>query len=494
MNNILGLLSEQGIEVRKASGTKGGEYHSPCPGCGGEDRFHAWPEQNNREGSWWCRGCELGGDCIQFLREFSGLSFKEAAARMGREVNTADYHGRTQRVEEKHQSGRSQPALDVSAPEDPDETWQTRARALMDYATEKIQTNDRQMAWLASRGLTRESVQRFHLGWIPEDMFRERSSWGLPPGDISPKTGRPKKLWIPTGLIIPCLRDGRVVRVRIRRPEGEPRYYVLPGSVMDPQPLLYLASSWQGRTECIVICESELDGLLIFQEAGDLVSVLALGASHVKPRDERAHQALAGQGGRKPVIVLAMDADDAGQKAAVWWQENYPRTRLATMPEGCKDPGEIVPAGHDLRQWLVGHLPGAGAAWVGQFASGQDNQRGEGRKNFLNSPALQEGESGRTRAVSTPAPVAESVKRLGDLLKVAPVMLIHEPGRFACLPLKEKNGEWVEDAGWWDRHEDLGKEINRLFWYDQDVKDWVDQHPDEKITRKNFWKPLENNK
>ena len=36
-------------KVRKASGSKGGEWHSPCPLCGGEDRFSVFPEQEGGE-------------------------------------------------------------------------------------------------------------------------------------------------------------------------------------------------------------------------------------------------------------------------------------------------------------------------------------------------------------------------------------------------------------------------------------------------------------
>jgi len=32
--NVLELLKQKGVEPKKAAGTKGGEYHSPCPGCG----------------------------------------------------------------------------------------------------------------------------------------------------------------------------------------------------------------------------------------------------------------------------------------------------------------------------------------------------------------------------------------------------------------------------------------------------------------------------
>ena len=79
-------LAERYVVLKKVASTKGGEWQGPCPGCGGTDRFHVWPDQNNGEGSWWCRQCGRGGDAIQFLRDFEGLSFREACARLGKRV------------------------------------------------------------------------------------------------------------------------------------------------------------------------------------------------------------------------------------------------------------------------------------------------------------------------------------------------------------------------------------------------------------------------
>ena len=69
--NILDLAEAKGIQYKRAGNKDGGEYQGPCPGCGGEDRFHIWPEQNEGDGSYWCRGCEAAGDVIQFLIDFN---------------------------------------------------------------------------------------------------------------------------------------------------------------------------------------------------------------------------------------------------------------------------------------------------------------------------------------------------------------------------------------------------------------------------------------
>jgi hypothetical protein len=78
--NSLLALATQDTTLRHAASTGGGEWCGPCPGCGGCDRFRMWPEK----GRYWCRGCNKKGDAI--LRDFRGLSFREAARRVGKNL------------------------------------------------------------------------------------------------------------------------------------------------------------------------------------------------------------------------------------------------------------------------------------------------------------------------------------------------------------------------------------------------------------------------
>ena len=54
------------------------------------------------------------------------------------------------------------------------------------------------------------------------------------------------------------------------------RYYLLPGS--DTRPMV-----WGLDKNVLGIVESELDGLLLDQEAGDLIGVVALGSVKLRP-------------------------------------------------------------------------------------------------------------------------------------------------------------------------------------------------------------------
>ncbi len=142
--------------------------------------------------------------------------------------------------------------------------------------------------------------------------------------------------------MIPCFAGERIIRLRIRRPEGDPRYVIVAGG--DTRPM-----TWNLNKKIIVIVESELDGWLVWQEAGDLVGVIALGTAQAKP-DVLTHAALT----NAEILLVALDADDAGARAA-WrfWPETY-GSKVKRWP--CirgKDPSEAWQNGLDMRAWVM---------------------------------------------------------------------------------------------------------------------------------------------
>lgn len=87
--DLLQLLREKvdPARIKRASSRHGGEYHSPCPICGGHDRFTVFPEQAGGElcqklgisGAWSCpRGCGNGGDVISWFMEVEEMTFAAA--------------------------------------------------------------------------------------------------------------------------------------------------------------------------------------------------------------------------------------------------------------------------------------------------------------------------------------------------------------------------------------------------------------------------------
>lgn len=55
-------------ELRRTGATNGGEFHGPCPKCGGTDRFMVWPAK----GRAWCRRCGTQGDTLRWAMILEG--------------------------------------------------------------------------------------------------------------------------------------------------------------------------------------------------------------------------------------------------------------------------------------------------------------------------------------------------------------------------------------------------------------------------------------
>ncbi|EFL50929.1 zinc finger CHC2-family protein [Solidesulfovibrio fructosivorans JJ]] len=349
-HDILSLYQDMGLAAKQKTAT---EWAGSCPSCGGNDRFCIWGGGQGKHGlgRYFCRGCGRSGDAIQFLRDFQNLGYGEACHELG--LTPAAPSGARTPV--------CQPVVEPTAPawtpktsERPNAKWQAQAQKLIRWAEHQLQNSPDVLAWLAAeRGLKATTAARFHVGWLPEDLYRDRTAWGLPQ-EFKPN-GKRRMLWLPHGLVLPVLDDaGRPARIKFRRPsprENEPKYLYLPSEPKNTAPLVITgtAAAW-------IVVESELDGLLLAQEAGDMVNVLALGSASLRP-DAEAHARLESA----PFILVALDADDAGDKAAwTWWATHYPpeKIRVWPVPEG-KDPTDAWRAGWDLRAWIEGGLPPA---------------------------------------------------------------------------------------------------------------------------------------
>jgi hypothetical protein len=330
MSSLIDLLQNDGISLRRQANTHGGEYSGPCPFCGGKDRFRVWPEKDR----YWCRQCGKSGDAIQYLRDTKGLSYREACQELKVIPN-----------ETTHRSDVNGRLWEPRQPKPPKSTWQEKAIAFLAQSQKWLERKTNHRQWLYGRCLSEETIKKACLGWNPSGDFIKREEWGLPL-EINGKTGKPKKLWLPEGLVIPHVVDGHVNRLRIRRPRQDQygRYILIPGS--DTR-----AITWGTERTSFVIVESELDGLLINQEAGNLVGVVALGSAQTRP-DIETHNILE----QSELILVALDSDEAGAKAAwQWWLKHYPKAKRWPVIGG-KDPSEAMQNGLNIRTWIEAGL------------------------------------------------------------------------------------------------------------------------------------------
>ncbi len=331
---IFDLLEADGFFSKKVASTNGGEYAGPCPFCrDGKDRFRVWPEQGEG-GRWWCRQCGKSGDIIQYLREFRGMSFREACDYVGRVVPPSPFW-----------RPRPHPQWEPRRTMAPGDLWQARARRLMEEGERRLLKphgqGEKLLDWLReNRGLSADTIKANRLGFHPQDTWDRPEHWGLEP-DLK-DNGIPKKLWIPRGLIIPYCQGENILRLRIRRPRaaGDPRYYLVKGSDTP-------AMVWGCDRQVMVVVESELDGMLLHQEAGDLAGVVALGNAQTRP-DQAAAAALR----QSRLILIALDGDAAVTREAwCWWTKHFPQARRWPPIDG-NDPGDMWQKGVDLGTWV----------------------------------------------------------------------------------------------------------------------------------------------
>ncbi len=242
----------------------------------------------------------------------------------------------------------------------PPPAWREHAGKLAAHAHAQLMADDARLAELSGRGIPPDAAQRYRLGWLPGERggdcyFRNRATWGLEP-ELNDQ-GKPRRLWIPAGLVVPALGPrGEVLRLRVRRPDAHRehfqagiKYAIIPGSSMHPLLL---------RPQCraFVVVEAELDAIACAAAAE--AAGLAVGTSMGKP-DVIAHRALA----HALSILVALDFDAPGKdgqrpgaRGYEFWARTYRTARRAPVPRG-KDPGEAVVQGVDLGLWLRAALP-----------------------------------------------------------------------------------------------------------------------------------------
>ncbi|MCC7209865.1 MAG: toprim domain-containing protein [Anaerolineae bacterium] len=182
-------------------------------------------------------------------------------------------------------------------------------------------------SYLLNRGLTPETIRGAHLGYVP-------GHWNV--------WRHMDELRVPCGITIPWLDGDAVWAVKVRRLGGNTKYVQIPGGSARG---LYNASSLADHDVALFV-EGEFDALIAEQEAGDVVGVATLGS---------ATGTLAATWVPDLIhcrrILVAYDADAAGQKGAAYWRSLTRRAQVVNLPFG-KDITEFVQQGGNIKQWL----------------------------------------------------------------------------------------------------------------------------------------------
>jgi DNA primase len=313
----------------------GARYRGLCP-------FHQEKTAsfyvNPELGVFHCFGCQASGDAITFVREMEHLDFVEAverlAARSGIQLRYDDKRTNQDR------SRKTRLAEAVGA-------------AIDEYHRLLLESPDAGLArkYLRSRGFDGDAVRRFKLGWAPDEWDHLSR--------VLQKAGYKREDLVECGLAfvnrVNRLQDqfrkrllfpiydarGEPAGFGGRALDGDgPKYKNSPENPLYHKSRLLYGLNWakadvvaQGQ---VIVCEGYTD-VMAFALAGAPNAVATCGTAltddHVRALKNLARR-----------VVLAYDADAAGQGAAEkWygWEAEYDiELRVAALPPG-KDPADV---------------------------------------------------------------------------------------------------------------------------------------------------------
>lgn len=337
--DLLSLIEQRApVRFKRAASTGGGEYHGNCPWCAGRDRFHCWPHADFPR--YWCRGCQAKGDAIDFLRQYEGLSFRDACQELGIEPEYANSY-----------KGTSTPLGTNPAP---CSAWQDAAEDFI-YAAMKALHGSSAPAvayrdYLLARRITVATMLNKKIGYVPlkdgrwiETPF---TRWGLTEDMLTADQWQKGCVRVPDGLLFPHFGpDGRPWKLAMYRPLAEQLPQFKRGMIAGSKECL-LNENLITQEKPVMMVESFLDAISVEQVAGDLVTPVSTDGTK-GCRSLRLQAAIQ----VAPYALQSFDADQAGNGDAEWWYQTIENC-IRHSPR-LKDANEMLvddPA--SVRRWV----------------------------------------------------------------------------------------------------------------------------------------------
>ncbi len=328
--DIVGLISER-IALKKA----GRRFVGLCP-------FHNEKSPsfsvNAEDGLYYCFGCQEAGDAITFVRKLDGLDFPEAVERLAARAGIQVQYDSANVSKDRQRKQRLGEAV---------------AEAIDYYHRILLEHPDggRARGYLRSRGFDGDAARRFVLGWstdgfdpLTRHLYDKKFSREdlVAAGLAFVNRAQRAQDSFRSRLMFPIYdRAGTPVGFGGRTLSGDgPKYKNTAETVLYHKSRLLYGLNWAkaeiGARDEVVICEGYTD-VMGFVLAGvpNVVATCgtALAEEHVQLLKSFTRR-----------MVLAYDADTAGQNAAEkWyqWEQRYDvEVKVAALPPG-RDPGDL---------------------------------------------------------------------------------------------------------------------------------------------------------
>ncbi len=410
---------------------QGGRWVGLCPFH--EERTPSF-SVNAVDKLYYCFGCEAGGDVFRFLQEKEGLEFPEAV-----EVLAERYGVELEREQEdpKREAARKR---------------RDRLRQLLDrtgafYASFLWESGEAAKArdYLAERGLGEEVLRDFGIGYAPsawDQVLTRGQRAGFSIDELRAaglvQKGRGGGVYdrFRERITFP-VRDerGRVIGFgarAMRSDQGAKYINSAEGELYRKSETLYGVDRARGaiaKAGRAVVVEGYTDVLALHQ-AGIEEAVGVMGTAITEEQVAMLSRQV-------KEVVLALDADSAGQEAMLRAQRKAEgrqmRLRVAAMPEG-EDPAQLV-AEEGGAERFAGLVEGAlelPEFQVGLVLEGADGSSPIERDRALAEVAAVLGEMGESVSRD------ELVRKVAERLDVDPAMVI---GRMASARARAESGD-----------------------------------------------------
>ena len=349
MTDILDVVARYHETPKRA----GSRYVCLCPFH--DDHKPSFQVDPNRQ-RYHCYVCDLHGDAIDFVMRKTGCSFPEAVEMLARD--------RGYDIQYEHQTKEEIEAAKRRG-EWRGELYDLNALAV-EYYREQLQARGGQdaLAYLRKRAISDSSIESFAIGWSPSDgqslykhlKKKNVSVKAMIAAGLAREQADSAQDFFTARIMFP-FRDisGRVIGFSARLLPGDTREagkYVNTSSttLFNKSQAIYgidIASKFSGRDKRIIVCEGQIDVVLMHQFG--FRSTVALSGSASSIDGARMLKRAA------PEVIILTDADAGGRKAAVRMTplllEVGLRSRIGALPEG-KDPADMLTGG--LQDELAG--------------------------------------------------------------------------------------------------------------------------------------------
>lgn len=291
---------------------------------------------NSEKGLFYCFGCQAGGDIFDFLMKIENLSFNEALEKL---------------------AGQAGLEYKPMRPLTGEEIRRATLRKLLDFAKAFFHKNlmsangDFARAYVKERNLTKETCQKFELGFAKNDptaLAKEARAAGFTDQDLKEAglcvlTAYGPRDYYRSRLMFPIINQrgdtvgfgGRILG------EGEPKYLNSPETVLFTKSQVLYGLNFAGpeirKAGKAVLLEGYMD-VIACHQAGAGYTVAPLGTSLTEEHARLLRR-------YTDTVIVLFDPDSAGIKAALRGGliliERGLFVKVASLPDGL-DPDEYI--------------------------------------------------------------------------------------------------------------------------------------------------------